>query len=357
MNEFAEEKSAGRAPAPKRLAVALILLILLLAGAVLVAFDWTEFAAVLERAEWRPLLGAVAITAVSYTCISLAFAVVARLLGIQMRYRDLSEIGFVSIVLNHILTTGGVAGYSVRYILMRRHRVALKDVAAASILHFYLSGLDMIIMLPVAFLYLLVHATLPRGVIAVVGLMTVLMAAVAIIATALIFLERWRSQVVRLLTRLGRKMLRRDLSETLQRFDATLTRGVEAMRRHPSTIALVLTLTWIDWVGSVLVVWLCFYAVGEPIGLGVTLAGYVIGVMAGLLSMVPGGLGVQEGSMVGVFVLLGAPFRQALLVSILFRGLFFLLPYAASLVLYGRLLRHGATSVEDSREIVRHDQS
>lgn len=354
-NNLEEEHLEANVPPPRRRLATGLILLLLLTIAVLVTFDWTQFATVLERADWKPLLASVAVTALSYTCISVAFALVSRLLGIRMGHRDLSEIGFISIVLNHIVTTGGVAGYSVRYFLMRRHGVALKDVVAASILHFYLSGLDMILMLPVAFLYLLLNANLPAGVIAVVGLMTLGMAAVAIIATALIFSQRWRSGVIRLLTALGRRILRRNFSETLQRFDATLARGVEAMRRQPFSVVLVLTLTWIDWFGSVVVMWLCFAALGEPIGLGVALTGYVIGVMAGVLSMVPGGLGVQEGSMVGVFVLLGAPFQQAFLASILFRGVFFLLPYGISLLPYGRLLRRQQAGAPQQFGEIRRD--
>lgn len=338
MNEVEVKKATGReAPPPRRLAIVLFLL-LLISAAALAAFDWSGFRAVLAQAEWRPLLLAAAITAVSYTCASMAFALVSRLLGIGMSYRDLSEIGFVSILLNHVITAGGVAGYSVRYVLMRRYGVALKDVVAASILHLYLTGLDMILMLPVAFLYLLLNATLPPGVLVVVGLMTAFMAVVALIATALIFSDRWRRGVVRALTVLSRRVLRRDPGEMLERFDAALSLGVEAMRRKPFTVALIMALTWLDWFGSVGVMWLCFDALGAPIRFGVALAGYVIGVMAGLLSMVPGGLGVQEGSMVGVFVLLGTPIQQALLASILFRAVFFLLPYSVSLVLYGRLL-------------------
>jgi uncharacterized protein (TIRG00374 family) len=217
--------------------------------------------------------------------------------------------------------------------------VALKDVVAASILHFYFTSLDMILMMPVAFLYLLLNATLPRGVIVLVGLMTLILAAIAVTATTVIFSERWLSRVARLLTGIVRKLLHRDVSEALQRVERTLKQGVEVLRRQPLAVALVMALSWIDWFGSVIVLWLCFDALGEPVAFGVALTGYVIGMMAGLLSMVPGGALVQEGSMVGILVLLGAPFQQALLASILFRGVFFLLPYGVSILFYSHLMR------------------
>jgi uncharacterized protein (TIRG00374 family) len=333
-----ERVAEGERPPGGGLAAVLILLVIL-AGALLVVLDWGRFGPVLAQADARPLAAALALTLVSYASTSTAFALVSRLLGIRMSKLELAQTGFVTIVLNHVIAAAGVAGYSVRYLLMRRHGVALKDVLAASILHFYLTSLDMLLMLPVGLLYLLLNASVTAGVTTLIGVVTLVMALVALAATGLIFLQTWRSRMSRVITHLGLALLRRDWGETLQRFDHTLGRGVKAMRRQPSTLMLVVALTWVDWFASLGVVWLCFDALGEPLSLGVTLSGYVIGIMAGVLSMVPGGLGVQEGSMTGVFVLLGAPFQQALLAAILFRGVYFLLPYGISLVFYRRLLR------------------
>ena len=345
MENIEKEKAATQVTKPKKgLAVGIVILVFL-SGAILVVLDRENYARVLSQADLMPVLGALALTAVSYVCVSSAFALVARLLGIRMSYRALVETGFVSIVMNHVLTTGGVAGYSVRYVLMRRHGVALKDVAAASILHFYITSLDMLMMLPVGFFYLYLNADLPAGITVLVGMMTLIMAVVAVIATWLILVVERRSQVLDALTRIVRRTLHRDVEKSVQRFDNTLTRGVTEMREHPLTVLLIVALTWIDWFASVGVVWLCFDALGEPMRIGVILSGYVIGVMAGVLSLLPGGIGVQEGSMAGVFALLGASFQHALLASILFRAIFFLVPYGVSLPVYGRLLRQDKSKV------------
>jgi hypothetical protein len=345
MENIEKEKSTTRVTKPKKGLTLGIVLLVFLSGAILVFLDWENYASVLSQADLLPVLGALALTVVSYVCVSSAFALVARLLGIHMRFRLLIEAGFVSIVMNHVLTTGGVAGYSVRYVLMRKHGVALKDVAAASILHFYITSLDMLSMLPVGFFYLYRNADLPAGITVLVGVMTLIMAVVALIATWLILVEERRRQVLDALTRIVRRTFHRDMEMSVRRFGNTLTRGVTELRRHPLTLLLVVALTWIDWLASVGVVWLCFDALGEPMRFGVILSGYVIGVMAGVLSLLPGGIGVQEGSMAGVFTLLGASFQHALLASILFRGIFFLLPYGVSLPVYGRLLRQDKSKV------------
>jgi uncharacterized protein (TIRG00374 family) len=339
MDQIQEELTIQRGIESRRRFAAAFILIVVFAGVVLVIVDWSHLAPVVRQMDWKTLPGAFLLTFLSYFCVSYAFAAVSRMLGIRMRSRDLAEIGFVSEILNHVLTTGGVAGYSVRYFLMSRHGVSMRDFLAASILHFYLTSLDMLAMLPVGFLYLLLNTSLPPGIAKLLGLMTLLMGTIFIVSTILIFLDSKRTPFLKFAAALVKKAVGRDLSETLQRFDDTMARGVAVMRKKPATILWIMALTWIDWFSSVAVVWFCFDAFGEPVPVGVILTGYVIGVMAGVLSMVPGGFGVQEGSMAGVFVLLGAPFEQAILASVLFRGIFFLAPYLVSLGFYGRLLR------------------
>jgi len=96
-------------------------------------------------------------------------------------------------------------------------------------------------------------------------------------------------------------------------------------------LALLLALTVVDWVSTVTALWFCFYALGNPIGIGTLLTGFSFGVTAGFISFVPGGLGVQEGSMAGIYALLNVPIRTAVLAAILFRVVYYFIPFLASL--------------------------
>jgi len=72
---------------------------------------------------------------------------------------------------------------------------------------------------------------------------------------------------------------------------------------------------------------------------GVVVTGFAVGVAAGVMSMVPGGLGVQEGSMAGAYHLLGVPLEQGVLVSFLFRLVYYMIPFGVSLLFYRNVLR------------------
>jgi uncharacterized protein (TIRG00374 family) len=97
---------------------------------------------------------------------------------------------------------------------------------------------------------------------------------------------------------------------------------------------------------SVLALGACFEALRTPVHPGVLLTGFAIGVSVGFLSMLPGGIGAQEGSMAGIYVLLGVGYERALLAAMLFRVIYYVVPFALSLILYARLLR------TPSREVV-----
>jgi uncharacterized protein (TIRG00374 family) len=73
--------------------------------------------------------------------------------------------------------------------------------------------------------------------------------------------------------------------------------------------------------------------------IGTLLTGFSLGITAGFISLVPGGLGVQEGSMAGIYALLGVPIQTALLSAILFRIIYYFIPFLISLGFYRRLLR------------------
>jgi uncharacterized protein (TIRG00374 family) len=316
-----------------------ILLFVVVLGIILIISQADQIWTAIKRADWAELPGAMLFTIAGYTCMGLAFAYVSQMIGIRMRLKDLAEIGFISSIINHVVAAGGVAGYSVRYILMNRHGATMNDVAAASLLHFYLTSLDMIIMTPVSLGYLMLNANIPHGVAVLLGGMTVLLAVGAILATILIFSQNLRQPILKVLAMFAKKVFHRNLTSELDKFNQTLSTGVRAMHEDPRKLILVMLLTILDWTASVIVLSHCLDAFGEHVPIGIVITGFVIGMVAGVLSMIPGGLGIQEGSMTGVFVLLGVPFEQAVLGAVLFRAVFFIFPYLVSLAFYRRLMQ------------------
>lgn len=321
-----------------RLIVGIVLAMAVL-GIILVALDWREVRRVLGQANWELVIFALLATAVSYACLSLGFAAVCRIFRIPMPHGRLVEIGFVSITVNHLLSTGGMAGLSLRLILMRRHGLETHQILSASLFHSYFNNLALFTLLPAGLVYILLTHPLSPGQYLGVGVALAVLSAVLGLASVVVFIGRTRRAMLRLLGQAWWFTRRRDIQGPLGGFDAAFAEGVEAIRRRPIVLALPVALIIGDWVANVAALWFCFDALGEAVGPGILLTGFVVGVAVGLVSFVPGGLGIQEGSMVGAYALLGVPFEQAVLAAVLFRVVYYFIPFGVSLLLYRRLLR------------------
>jgi uncharacterized protein (TIRG00374 family) len=78
---------------------------------------------------------------------------------------------------------------------------------------------------------------------------------------------------------------------------------------------------------DMLTLYFLFIAAGHPIGLGVLLTGYGLPLLLGKLAfMIPGGVGVVETTMAGIYTSLGVPSSLAVVVVLSYRILSFWLP-------------------------------
>lgn len=309
-----------------------------------IATQADDLQSLLGQVDWSAVPSALFATAVAYLCMSFSFAMVGRLFQINMGRVDIALVGFITNVINHVVTSGGVAGYTLRYALMKREGVALRDVVAVSLLHFYLTGLDMIIALPISLIYLMSQVRLAQGLSLGLGLLTILLVCLAVLAALLIFARNWRRIALQTLSRAAGRFAKRDFDIKVNHFEDSLSRGVAAMRRSPEYVIVIIGLTWSDWLASVVTLAFCLKAFGESPPFGVVTSAFVIGTMIGLISFVPGGLGVQEASMSGILALFGVPFGKAVLASLLFRAIFYYLPYLVSLLLSRWMMRADVSS-------------
>ena len=88
-----------------------------------------------------------------------------------------------------------------------------------------------------------------------------------------------------------------------------------------------------------------FWAAGHPINLPVLVAGYGIPQLLGKLTVILGGIGVVEASMMGLYTLLGTPKPIAVVVVLAYRLLSFWIPTLVGIALIPYLERHTGTSV------------
>src|SRR5262249_22982255 len=87
----------------------------------------------------------------------------------------------------------------------------------------------------------------------------------------------------------------------------------------------------LDWVLTLLILYTSFLTLRCPVRLSQVMVGFAVGMVAAFASLIPGGLGVMEGSMAAIFAGFGVPYESAVLAPLLFRIAYYVLPLLVSL--------------------------
>ncbi|HEY31709.1 MAG TPA: flippase-like domain-containing protein [Dehalococcoidia bacterium] len=314
------------------IAVALLTVLLAL-------MDWEKAWQLGEKADWKLALIAFLFIALSYFCLSGAFVSICRTISITIPRPDVFKIGILSVTLDNILAFGGLAGHSLRVLLMQRDQTPAGKVMAASLLHSYFNAITLATIFPIGLVYVLVTYDLPVYNVVILIVFTSGFFIGLAIAALLLFKSALRKWILDKIDRLWRFFFKRNITSFLAAFDMAMSDGLAAMRGRPIVLAIPLGLIVLQWVVTVVGLWFCFNALGISLSLGSLLTGFSVGISAGNVAMIPAGLGIQEASMSGVYAIFGTRFEQAVLASLLFRVLYDIIPFVVSLPFYRKLLQ------------------
>jgi uncharacterized protein (TIRG00374 family) len=302
----------------QRKIIAITVVVFVLLAVLIVVLDWNQVHQIIGKARWQLTLAALLFTIISYFCLSFGYVLVNRVFGIGTGWWKLFEIGIVSSTLNNILGFAGAAGHSLRVQLVKGKEIDAGEVLAASIFHSYLNNVMLLLMLALGLLTLLFSHIVYGGSAVGLGLISAILVVSLMVSTAIIFIPWLKSRLLHFTKTVWHFFTHRDITQFLTDLDHGLTRGLVTLKGRPWELALLLGTMASVWAFQAVALWFCFGALGNAPNLGVLLSGFGIGLSAGNLSMVPGGLGVQEASMAGIYALLGMSFAQAALVAILF---------------------------------------
>ncbi|HEY4752222.1 MAG TPA: lysylphosphatidylglycerol synthase transmembrane domain-containing protein, partial [Candidatus Limnocylindrales bacterium] len=149
-----------------------------------------------------------------------------------------------------------------------------------------------------------------------------------------------------LLRRLGRRM--RVPDDWARLTTEQMVAGVAAVPRHPGEIAIASGFGLAVHVVNLAGLGALFLAFGQPLDPAALAAGFGMGIVFFIVSIVPDGIGAVEGAMALVFVALGMPPATAILVAIAFRVLNVWIPVGLGFVCARYLRLFGGQGFEGS---------
>lgn len=234
------------------------------------------------------------------------------------------ELNFV----NHILPSGGAAGFSYLAWILKKHKVSVARSTMAQIIRFVLTFASFILLLLVAIVVLAIERKVD-SVIVVIGLALVIAAVAATwVGIWLIksnerlrrfsaWLTKTANGFVRWITR-GRKRNVVKEEALLEFFDG-LHDDFLAIRRDRKILRTPFIWAVIANLLDVALIWIAFTALGYPLDPALLFIAFGVASIAGALSVTPGGAGVYEAVMVAFLATSGVTPEVAIAGTLLAR--------------------------------------
>ena len=274
------------------------------------------------------------------------FAIVGNRLSYKFLFKTSVELNFV----NHVFPSGGVTGLS--YFTLRMRRGKTLSGGKATFIHVMKIGLYILAFEVILILGVLALALMGRVnglVILTAGSLSTLL----VVGTlAFMYIIGSKSRIDSFFTALTRalnrviRLVRPRYPETINISKAKKTfndfhnsyleiRNNYQQLKMPFLYALLADATEI---GAVYVVYIAF---GEWVNIGAVILAYGIANFAGLISVMPGGVGIYEGLMTAVLAATGIPPAVSLPVTVMYRILNTLIQVPPGYYLYNRAIKTG----------------
>jgi uncharacterized protein (TIRG00374 family) len=283
----------------------------------------------LDHLNWAWALSAVAVEIISI----LGFAYLQRhVLHVGGAELPMAGLFLVSLANNAIANTipgEPAVSCAYRYRFYRRRSASGAASAWAILTILIAQSIGMSLLLLVGVLVSLGGSShSPNTGLVVVGLVVVLGAGVVLVRQDLLF------RVIEALVRLAHRVTGHPRGDVRDRIDATLVRMREIPLKRQSTMVIVALATAV-WFLDFACLLCSFGAVHATIPWGGVLLAYGVAQIAATLPLVPGGIGIVEGSLAVILVAYGTQRVSALAVVLIYRLLTFWLAVAVGWVSVG----------------------
>ncbi len=284
----------------------------------------------------------------SYVAMARSYQDIARAAGYWVPFWDMLKVTFVANTINHLITSGGLSGFAVRMYFFLRLKVPSGRAVTISLVQTFITNLMLLLFVLAGFFYLLKTHELTGLTLITSAVLTAVFTIASLIAVFLLIHRRVRRRTLFLLAEVGHWLVHRVAPRLklrrvrIWRFQRNLDRGIEFLMERKTHMLGPIFWIAVDWVATLLILHTAFLAVGYPLPFSFVIVGFAVGIVLSLVSFIPGGLGIMEGSMAAIFAGLGVPFEVAVIAVLIFRVAYYVLPLILSVFLFRSVLTHAA---------------
>jgi putative heme transporter len=266
-------------------------------------------------------------------------------LSMKLMYKIALELNFV----NHILPSGGVAGFSYLGLRLKRYGVPISRTTLAQTMRFGFTFISFLIILFMGMFLLSFGSGRSGGGLALfIGLSIAFLTLFFVVVVAFIISSENRIKVFtaflpKLFNRILKNIVRKNVInvEKIERMFIDLHKDYITITKQWR--CLKKPFWWAFWINATEIgtAYLAYIALGQLVNPGAVILAYSVASFAGLISILPGGIGVYEALMTGVLASAGVPKALALSATLVYRITCMIIFLPVGFVLYQMALRKG----------------
>jgi glycosyltransferase 2 family protein len=333
------------------------LVIAVAAFAAMFAFvNATKLWHILTNADPWWIAGAVLFGFGAYGAMSLSYQGIAKAAGVTMPFVEMLRITLVANTVNYLVATGGLSGFATRMYFFNRRGISAGTAVLISFVQTFLTTVTLLFFLLGGFLYLFQTHRLAGPTLVVISVLLAFLIAGAVLTALLLFHPRLRRRTLVWLANTTYWIMSRIVPQRtppqahISRYQSKLNRGIEFLLSRKRQMIAPVAYIFLDWVFTLLILHAAFLAVHQHVRLSIVVVGFAVGIACSFISLVPGGLGVMEGSMAAIYAGFGVSFEGAVVAVLVFRLVYYILPILVSLFFFRATFRQGRLASEALRE-------
>ena len=307
------------------------------------------------------ILAAFLFQLVYFYFFALSYAASFHTVGIDTSTKRLFPLIFAYIFVNVVAPTGGISGPALFATeAAKRKQSSVKTLAAvliANIAQFVtfffvlLSGFFYLFLNQELRLYQILGALM---LLALTGFLVLILVLGIFNQKALLSSLRWCyrhfNRIARWLFKSEDKFLEEHAAKDVKEFSSSVVRVLD----NPGLITKSFSFSAVAHIINLVSLAFIFVAFHQDFTIGILISGYVMAILFQIIGITPYGIGLSEGAMTLALASLGVPTEKAFLITLVFRGMSFWIPFITGFVLLRKIHIFGLNEVSIRQLIIEN---
>ncbi len=326
---------------------------------VLLYFSWDQIQEGLRQiggAKWSIIFLMIPMQLLNYYAIARLYQDYLKSMGETVKmssmYKIVLELNFV----NHVFPSGGVAGFSYLGLRLRTHGVPVARTTLAQTMRFAATFISFLLVLFFG-MFLLSFSNQVGGLTLFIGVSITVLTIIGALGGVFIVSSESR---IKAFTAFLPKLLNKILSPFTKKANSIDINRIEHLfvdlhkdyvivLKDKNSLKRVFLWALLINITEIATAYLAYIALGHLVNPGAVILAYAVASFAGLIAILPGGIGVYEALMTGVLTGAGVPKALALSATLVYRIFCMIIFLPIGFVLYQIALRKGEAKVPDTK--------